>query len=193
MLFPDHLKAQIDGKNFTEFTDEFLDLLLTLIVEHKKLILVGNFNIHLGNKDDPDALQFNDSMEGLGFTQHVTESTHNKNNILDHIYTEIALSIKVKNVNLGEYLSDHKWVNFNIYIQKSKLMRETRKVRRLDKIDLEEFFNNVNFNEIADLDTNLDLVELLNQYNNRITTVVNKHAPERIVKSKKGNYGTIMV
>ena len=112
--------------SISKFTDEFLDLMEELIVQHKELIILGDFNIQLNYTEDNYVKQFTDSMEALGFEQHIKFTTHTKGNILDHIYSELGSDISEKNVSADELISDHHWIIGNLSIKKSKLVREAR-------------------------------------------------------------------
>ena len=70
------------------FTDEFLVLLEEIIAQQQNIIILGDFSIHFNDDLDPYTIQFKDTMLALGLQQHVTESTHNLGNILDHVYSE---------------------------------------------------------------------------------------------------------
>ena len=67
-------------------------ILLSLIVffelvSHISLtntVILGDFNFHIGS-DNTAALSFNNILQSLSLTQHVSEMTHISNNILDLI------------------------------------------------------------------------------------------------------------
>ena len=53
------------------FLDDFAEYLVDVLADHGKTIILGDFNIHVNNKDDPDANVFSDMREALGL-----KSTH---------------------------------------------------------------------------------------------------------------------
>ena len=73
------------------FLDELTDFLETFLVEHNNIIIMGDFNIHVNNTDDPEAQIFLDTMEALGLDNNVNFAMHNRGNTLDLVLTE-ALS-----------------------------------------------------------------------------------------------------
>ena len=71
------------------FLDEVTDFLATFLVEYNNIIIMGDFNIHVNNTNDPDAQIFLDTMEALGLDNHVNFSTHNRGNTLDLVLAEV--------------------------------------------------------------------------------------------------------
>ena len=61
------------------------------LAQLENIILPGDFNIHIEETTSPDTVIFNDTMEALGLTQHVTQPTHNQGNILDLVFMELKL------------------------------------------------------------------------------------------------------
>ena len=43
---------------------------------HKNLVLLGDFNIHINKLDDHDTQAYIDTMEALGLIQHIDQQTH---------------------------------------------------------------------------------------------------------------------
>ena len=76
---------------------ELVDYLFT---NHKNLVLLGDFNMHVNKLDNQDTQSYIDTMEALGLVQHIDQQTHQLGNTLDLIYME---SID----QLSMYISDH--------------------------------------------------------------------------------------
>ena len=75
----------------------------------------------------------------------VMEHTHNKLNILDHTYSEVAANIQIKNTIVDTYLPDHRWIKFNVTVPRSKLIKEAKKIRNLNKINNDQFTQDLHF------------------------------------------------
>ena len=71
---------------FSDFISEFSLDLENLVYANGRLIIVGDFNIHV---DDRDAEKFLDLLYSLGLTQNVTYPTHDKGHVHDLIITRI--------------------------------------------------------------------------------------------------------
>ena len=54
------------------FLDDLTELLTDKIAQLENIILLRDFNIHIDETTSPDTVIFNDTMEALGLTQHVT-------------------------------------------------------------------------------------------------------------------------
>ena len=66
---------------------EFSLYLESIIYPNGRLIIVGDFDIHVDDHDDDDLRKLLDLLYSLGMTQHVTYPTHDKGHILDLIIT----------------------------------------------------------------------------------------------------------
>ena len=69
------------------FTDDSISFMEETLLDLKNPIILGDFNIHINDTDNADAITFVDSMEVLGLVQRVSKYTHKAGNILDLIYT----------------------------------------------------------------------------------------------------------
>ncbi|MBN3300411.1 MAF1 polymerase, partial [Amia calva] len=72
---------------YSFFMTKFSDLLSDLAIHYDKLIILGDFNIHIDIKDDPLTVSFLSLLESVGFTQHVSGPTHRHNHTLDLVIT----------------------------------------------------------------------------------------------------------
>ena len=75
--------------------DEYVEFLADVLADHRNILILGDFNIHVNSKDNPDAEVFSGMMEALGLNQHTNFSTHRSGNILDLVFTEVISSLKV--------------------------------------------------------------------------------------------------
>ena len=78
------------AKNVTTsvmFLDDLTELLTDKLAQLESIILLGDFNIYIEETTAPDTVIFNDTMEALGLTQHMTQPVHNKCHILDLVFT----------------------------------------------------------------------------------------------------------
>ena len=74
------------GNTHVEFLDEVSQLVQYFITNHKNLVLLGDFNIHVQDLANLDSPVYNDTMEAMGLIQHKVEPTHQLGNTLDLIY-----------------------------------------------------------------------------------------------------------
>ena len=63
-------------RSITAFSHEFLELYTTIASFGKNIIIAGDFNIHIDDKNDLDSEKFRDSLEVMGLDQHVYFPMH---------------------------------------------------------------------------------------------------------------------
>ncbi len=85
-----------------QFLNDFADLLEFLLVDHpSKLLIVGDFNIHVDSESNSFSQKFRSFVESCDLFQHVGESTHHGGHTLD-----VVLSRLVDNLVLDSHVSD---------------------------------------------------------------------------------------
>ena len=103
-----------------KFLDEVSQLVQYFITNHKNLVLLGDFNIHVQDLANADSLVYNDTMEALGLIQHIIELTHQLGKTLDLIYMESLEVIEVLHAFLGEYILDHRLAGIELQLRKQQ-------------------------------------------------------------------------
>lgn len=65
------------GLSISLLLEEFSKLLehVTADLRHRRLLIVGDFNIHVDNSNDATARQFLDLLDSFDLVQHVRENT----------------------------------------------------------------------------------------------------------------------
>lgn len=96
-----------------DFIDEFRDFQGSLFLKFDRLIILGDFNIHLccpGNVMTKDFLNLIDSFE---LTQLVNGQTHMYGHTLDLVLTH---GLPIKDLDINDHVfSDHKPILFNMF------------------------------------------------------------------------------
>ena len=133
----------------------FLELFLAdVLADHRNILIFGDFNIHINNKDDPDAKVFSDVMEALGLNKHINFSSHISDNTLDLVFTKAISSLKVLECSEGSYISDHKATHITLSVPGDDIEKKIIKTRNLKTIRTGDHIANMKLNEIPD--TNVD-------------------------------------
>ena len=60
----------------SDFIDQLTHLLTTIGSENTNIVLLGDFNLHIDNPDNPDADQLIATLEAFGLEQHIKFQTH---------------------------------------------------------------------------------------------------------------------
>ena len=137
-----------------------------MLLDLKNPIILGDFNIHINDTDNSDAIALIDSMEALGLVQHVSKYAHMAGNILDLIYAFQGDGLSVQYCSVGPFVSNHRIVLAAINLWKLTLTRQKIKMRKTKDIrpsDFESEFNNGNIPETDNTD------ELYLVYNKELT------------------------
>ena len=72
---------------YSEFLSEFSEFLSQLVLSTDKVIVVGDFNIHIDVENDSLNVNFNSILDSIGFSQSVHRPTHCLNHTLDLVLT----------------------------------------------------------------------------------------------------------
>ena len=121
--------------------DDLLNCLSEILPEYSNIIIMGDFNFHYNNPEDPLICVLEDSLHALGLDQLVEEPNHKDGNILDLVIAESWNSSKNYNVKVGEFLSDHKFVTVHIDLLKETTPLVYTNSRNIRDINIEAFKN----------------------------------------------------
>lgn len=157
----------------TAFFDEFTSFLEEIITTHRTVIICGDFNIHYNKVNDLDTIALNEMCDVMGLCQLVNCQTHRSGNTIDLIMIRNNDKIVLSEPSEDFQISDHSFIHTYISLPKPKIIRETRKVRKISAINSTQFINDlVQFNKNATKHEKLD--DLAKFYN-----ILDKHAPEK--------------
>lgn len=161
---------------FSAFISEFTELIDNLILCKEKLLIAGDFNIHVDNFDDFNANRFKELLECTGFTQHVNDSTHIHGHTLDLIITRSTELLLKGNPAVDRLFSDH----FSIICELNTVKPSDTKVkssyRKLKSIHIPSLKKDLAQSKLC-LDPPDDLDSLVTCYNETLSSALDKHAP----------------
>uniref|UniRef100_A0A8C1ETF6 Reverse transcriptase domain-containing protein n=1 Tax=Cyprinus carpio carpio TaxID=630221 RepID=A0A8C1ETF6_CYPCA len=92
---------------YTEFLKEFGDFLSDLLVTSDKVLIFGDFNIHIDNTNDALGLVFTNLLNCFGVKQNVTGPTHRFNHTLDLIISHGIDLTDIDIVPQSDDVTDH--------------------------------------------------------------------------------------
>ena len=125
----------------TLFFEEFSTLSEQLAVAPANLLIVGDFNFHVDNLGNTDAIKFTCILESFNLKQHVQGHTHKKGHTLDLLITraddDLVTSIEVRDPR--PMLFDHLAVHCKLRLQKPPLERASIQYRKIHSIDMDSF------------------------------------------------------
>lgn len=89
------------------FLEEFSDFIADLITHPDKILIIGDFNIHLNKAVDPLSRAFQAIIDSFGFNQWVGEPTHCAGNTPDLILS-YGVEVTAMSVSTASsVVSDH--------------------------------------------------------------------------------------
>ena len=101
---------------YSNFLTEFSEFLSDTVLNFNKILIVGDFNIHVDNSCDPLAKLFLALTENMGFTQIVDKPTHVHKHTLDLVLTYGLEISDLKILPQNTILSDHFLITFQFTI-----------------------------------------------------------------------------
>lgn len=160
------------GRN-SSFLSEFGDFLAS-IIRLVRVLMIGDFNIHVNNSSDNFAVNFLNVTESFHFIQHVSGPTHNRGNTLDLVFT---LGLKASNVCTEELLvTDHKCVLFNLSFDNDFVpVKRIKSSRIVNSLAVENFTVSFDSNVLVSPDDDVDC--LVHVFNSHCAAILDDVAP----------------
>ena len=166
----------------TIFLDEITKLLTSKLPNMENAILLGDFNMHIEDPNNYNSKIFVDTMEALGLKQHVVEPSHQKGNILDHIFNEVSSQIDVRQLKMFNFISVHRLISATTDVKKDVLKITGKKIRNFKEVSLATLMENFH---PPHLNQNTNTNEAHNQLNLQLQEMLDKFVPEKIVMRPK--------
>ena len=158
-----------DKPGFLSEFDNYIDEISTL---PGKLVLLGDFNIHVDTPEESDARHFLTTLATSGLHQHVTGVTHEKGHVLDLVITpegeNHVLGCEVKDV----LMSDHYFVDITVNQKHSQVKNVTKTSSNFRKLVVDDFFQDLS-SEFEEFPYQSDVDTQLAFYNTTCTKVLN--------------------
>lgn len=124
---------------YSEFLSEFSEFISNLVLSTDKILIVGDFNIHVDKDSDSLSSAFRSLIDSVGFIQSVNEPTHHFNHTLDLV---LAYGLDINEIKVfpeNPVLSDHFLVTFNILLEDSVFRSKIVSSRNLSSSAVTKF------------------------------------------------------
>eukprot|EP00057_Strongylocentrotus_purpuratus_P024911 XP_011679385.1 PREDICTED: uncharacterized protein LOC105445490 [Strongylocentrotus purpuratus] len=150
-----------------------------------RVIILGDFNVHVDKAHLPTPRQFLESVTSSGFSQLVEEPTHDGDHTLDLVITKTGDDIVCNYNVIDKGMSDHFVVRCNLNIQTppSSTDRVLIKSRNYRQIDSEKFLADLS-SRFADFPES-DVNDMLTSLYGAVQGVLNQHCPETTRRRKQ--------
>ena len=148
-----------------------------VITDHgNKLLILGDFNIHMNDESDGNAGNFRDIIMVLGLEQHLHFLTHKAGNTLDLVMTELGSKSDVTKCSPGPFWSDHCAADFIVKLPMFSTVQEddTIYIRKLCELDYERLLDDMHISDVLSMN---DLSELVGAIDNNFQIALDSQAP----------------
>ena len=162
----------------SEFSEFWSETLATY--NNDKLMIVGDFNIHMNDINNCDTKAFNEMLTNFDCLQHIQCPTHESGHTIDLRITPRSTGLNISAAKVDYYLSDHAFIDFHTSLPKLPLLKSIVHSRSLARIHKQSFKNFLSYS-VSDM-VKLNGEALATQYNRRLSELLDKHAP---IKSKR--------
>ena len=126
------------------FTEEFQDLLNTLVNEPRKVYICGDFNLWLDDQEDRDAKCFLELMDSVNYTNKVMVPTSRSGHILQPIFCDTDIC-NTKNIQVEPDFSIsyyHKLVTFELDLRMKTRIKKTITFRNKNSLQPDLLISN---------------------------------------------------
>ena len=174
---------------FSEFLQEFQDLLSTAMATAHEFIITGDFNIHVDDPKDNNAKNFLSILAATNLHQLVNFPTHNKGHTLDLVIVSANSSLQPTIDHTEVTSSDHFPIFTSLHIAPPPPQSPVfTSFRRIASIDTYAFIEDIATSQLI-TDPPTSLPELVNAFNSTLHAILDKHAPliTKLVPSHSSN------
>ena len=154
-----------DVASFSQFLADFQTLISSISTTPYEFLITGDFNIHVDDLTDSNALKFISLLDLANLTQHVPFSTHCHSHTLDLVITTSDSSLSPTFTPSPIFPSDHIPVIYSLNISPSPTVPLSKHLTRsIHSINIKSFIHDImSSNLITHPPTNLsDLVDCYN-------------------------------
>jgi len=170
-----------NGLKTCDFLTEINSFLVEINLLPMNIVVLGDFNLHLDTPNKPEVTNFINTLTSINMQQHVINPTHKYGHVLDLVITRAGDLGLTSNHLVSRILeSDHYVVSFDLNQTKPNHQRTTSSVRNFSDIDIAVFQEELTLIlDEAVTPTDTDVNTAMENFNNAIVSVLDKHAPTR--------------
>jgi hypothetical protein len=169
---PPSVKNKIQKCTFINELGDLLELTATL---PGKLVLLGDFNVHIDCSGDQESQQLTSLINSFNLVQHVSGATHVSGHTLDLVLSRAADDV-VQGCEVSTFISDHNSILFSLKAGKSHPTRKITESRNVKSIDVNDFNNDILASDLTKpLPSRTD--DVVSKYNTVLRELLDKHAP----------------
>ena len=158
------------------FFDEISDLFAAYTITTNRLLITGDFNIHVDEPEKPDVCKFLQIIESFGLKQHVSVPTHVAGHTLDLVITRDDCDFLSNSPQAHFMMTSHSTVLFKLNWTKPHRPAVTRSCRKIKEIDLSKFRSDLQSGILLQHPTE-NVHDQAFQYQSTLLAILDDHAP----------------
>ena len=161
-----------------EFLEQFTTYLENIITTTHILIITGDFNIHVDNKNDNTSRKFSDILDTFSLINHINFQTHIHGHTLDLFITRNENEPFINNIKPLNYISDHRLFSVSLTTDISNTTTKIISYRRIKNINTNDLKSDILNSSInSDSFENLSVSDATKLYNGTLKNILDNHAP----------------
>ena len=166
------------------FLDEISELFAALSTTPDRLLITGDFNVHVDTPNDPTAAKSLSILESFGLVQHVAVPTHVAGHTLDLVITREDCDLLTCSP-VGHYMiSSHSTVLFPLSMAKPNRPTIVRTCRKIKSIDMDRLRSDIDSSLLLSSPAeNMD--NLAEQYQETLSRILENHAPKVSIRVRQ--------
>ena len=175
--------------SFSQFLEDFQTLISSISTSPHEFLITGDFNIHVDDLTDSNAIQFLSLLDHANLTQHVSFPTHQHSHTLDLVITSANSALSPTVISLPISPTDHLPIISSLKITASPTTPITKCLTRaIRAINITNFCHDILSSRLITHPPST-LSDLVNCYNLTLSQLLNKHAPlkSKIIRTKPPN------
>ena len=98
-------------------------------------IIIGDFNIHLDQPENPDTRTFKDFLDSMNLHNKVMFPTHTSLHTLDLVLEDLSNQV-IETVSRGDLFSDHHFIHTSTLLEKDELTNKLIHYWKIKKITM---------------------------------------------------------
>ena len=170
-----------------DFINDFSDFLSGIMVKYDRVLISGDFNVHVCCESKPLVRDFLNLLDSFGLVQSVAGPTHEKGHTLDLVLS-FGLSVSVDEICAATRISDHLPVLFTTSIPSAGVESRApaRRLRSINPLTASQFSDVFNASPICKLEVNcvFSADELISMFDSTCTLILDSVAPFTLRRTK---------
>ena len=170
------------------FISEFSDYLELVVTTPHKLIIGGDFNIHVEDPNDSESKKFLSLIESMSLKNNIWTPTHTSGHVLDLLITRKNDNLLLRDPEIRYFISDHAFIRVSTVFPKPEVQVKKISFRKIKDINIDNFKADILSSEIMCM-KEMSVHQKARLYDTVLSNIIDEHAPVIVkeIKVKEGS------